>query len=126
MINKTWKKVIWIIIGIVITYFIAIIVSAASIPSPSKQQLEEAQKVTEHYISENNGVEIIVTSKSFINEMFNRTIQIEGYSKENPKRVFRVDLAQIKKTSEEVTEKSINRICISNDEGKNFKCNDVK
>ena len=126
MINKTWKKVILIASGIVITYFIAIIVSAESIPSPTNQQLKEAEKVTERYIRENNGVEIINTSSSFIAEMFDRTIHIEGRSKENPQQVFRVELDQVTNKAEKVTRKSINKICISNDKGNSFKCEDVK
>ncbi|PEQ60945.1 hypothetical protein, partial [Bacillus cereus] len=90
MFNKIWKKVILIISVIVIAYFIAIILSAKSIPYPTNQQLKEAEKVAERYISENNKVEIINTSSSFTAEMFDRTIHIEGHSKENPQQVFRV------------------------------------
>ncbi|MBK5482615.1 hypothetical protein JFV29_12000 [Peribacillus sp. TH16] len=126
MINKTWKKVILIVSGIVITYIIAIVISAESIPYPTNQQLKEAEKVAERYIGENNGVEIINTSSSFTAEMFDRTIHIEGHSKENPKQVFRMDLDQVTNKAEKVTEKSINKICISNDGGKNFKCDDAE
>ncbi|HDR8072433.1 TPA: hypothetical protein QCY71_005545 [Bacillus cereus] len=126
MINKTWKKVILIVGGIVIAYFIAIIISAESIPYPTNQQLKEAEKVTERYISENNGVEIINTSSSFTAEMFDRSIHIEGHSKKNPQQVFRVDFDQVTNKEEKVTRKSINKICISNDKGNSFKCEDVK
>ncbi|MBJ8055945.1 hypothetical protein JDS87_29735 [Bacillus cereus] len=126
MINKTWKKVILIVSGIVITYFIAIVISAESIPYPTKQQLKEAEKVAERYIGENYGVEIINTSSTFTAEMFDRTIHIEGHSKENPKQVFRMDLDQVTNKAEKVTEKAINKICTSNDGGKNFKCDDTE
>ncbi|MEN1939218.1 hypothetical protein AAIE21_27795 [Paenibacillus sp. 102] len=126
MINKTWKKVILIVSGIVITYFIAIVISAESMPYPTNQQLKEAEKVAERYIGENNGVEIINTSSSFTAEMFDRTIHIEGHSKENPKQVFRIDFDQVTNKAEKVTEKSINKICTSNDGGKNFKCDDAE
>ncbi|PEQ45653.1 hypothetical protein [Bacillus cereus] len=130
MLNKTWKKVIlivsMIVSVIVIAYFIAIILSAKSIPAPTNQQLKEAEKVTERYISENNGIEIINTSSSFTGEMFDHTIHVEGHSKENPQQVFRVDLDQVTNKTEKVTRKSIKKICISNDKGNTFKCEDVK
>ncbi|MGQ0518138.1 hypothetical protein ACT453_51895, partial [Bacillus sp. D-CC] len=79
-------------------------------PYPTSQQLTEAETVVERYVGENNGVKMINTSSSFTAEMFDRTIHIEGNSKENPEQVFRMDLDQVSSESEKITEKSINKI----------------
>ncbi|MBS9802201.1 hypothetical protein PDK32_24075 [Bacillus cereus] len=124
MINKTVKKVILIAGGLYITYLVGVVILAESIPYPTSQQLKEAEKVVERYAGENNGVEMINTSSSFTAEMFDRTIHIEGNSKENPEQVFRMDLDRV--SNEEITEKSINKICKSNDAGENFTCADAE
>jgi len=122
MIHKTVKKVILIAGGLYVTYLVGVVTLAESIPYPTSQQLKEAEKVVERYVGENNGVKMINTSSSFTAEMFNRTIHIEGNSKENPEQVFRMDLDQVSSESEKITEKSINKICKSNDAGKKFTC----
>ncbi|WP_242319032.1 hypothetical protein [Bacillus cereus group sp. BfR-BA-01349] len=126
MINKIWKKAILIVGSIIIVYFLAIIISADSISYPTNQQLKEAEKVAERYISENSKVEVINISSSFTAEMFDRTIHIEGYSKENPQEVLRVDFDQVTNKEEKVTRKSINKICTSYDKGYSFKCQDLQ
>ncbi|QOS99268.1 hypothetical protein JNUCC42_00180 [Brevibacterium sp. JNUCC-42] len=125
MLNNTWKKIIFIAGSIFISYCILVIFVAESIPSPTDQQLREVGKVTERYLKETEKVDIIITSTSFTAEMFDRTIHIEGYSKDNPQQVFRLNFAQVKNKEEIVTDKSIIRICTSNDKGLNFKCKDV-
>ncbi|MDA2238786.1 MULTISPECIES: hypothetical protein [unclassified Bacillus cereus group] len=125
--HKTVKKVILIAGGLYITYLVGVVILAESIPYPtSSQQLNEAEKVVERYVGENNGVKMINTSSSFTAEMFDRTIQIEGNSKENPEQVYRMDLDQVSNESEKITEKSINTVCKSNDGGKNFTCADAE
>ena len=81
MIHKT-VKVILIAGGLYITYLVGVVILAESIPYPtSSQQLNEAEKVVERYVGENNGVKMINTSSSFTAEMFDCTIHIEGNSK---------------------------------------------
>ncbi|GMR64606.1 MULTISPECIES: hypothetical protein [Bacillus] len=126
MINKTVKKVILIAGGLYITYLVGVAILAESIPYPTSQQLKEAEKVVERYIGENNGVKLINTSSSFTAEMFDRSIHIEGNSKENPEQVFRMDLDRVSNENERITEKLINNICKSNDGGKNFTCVDAE
>lgn len=85
-----------------ITYLVGVVILAESIPYPtSSQQLNEA-------------------------EMFDRTIHIEGNSKENPEQVLRMDLDQVSNESEKITGKSINKICKSNDGGKKITCADAE
>lgn len=92
MIHKTVKKVILIAGGLYITYLVGVVTLAESIPYPTSQQLKEAARCIYHFHS------IIFTYIafnyffSFTAEMFNRTIHIEGNSKENPEQVFRMDL----------------------------------
>ena len=82
MIHKTVKKVILIAGGLYITYLVGVVILAESIPYPtSSQQLNEAEKVVERYVGENNGVKMINTSSNFTAEMFDRIIHIEGNSK---------------------------------------------
>lgn len=69
---------------------------------------------------------MINTSSSFTAEMFDRTIHIEGNSKENPEQVLRMDLDQVSNESEKITGKSINKICKSNDGGKKITCADAE
>ena len=89
MIHKTVKKVILIAGGLYITYLVGVVILAESIPYPtSSQQLNEAEKVVERYVGENNGVKMINTSSNFTAEMFDRIIHIEGNSKENPNKYF--------------------------------------
>ncbi|PEJ05674.1 hypothetical protein CN675_30120 [Bacillus toyonensis] len=126
MINKTVKKVILFAGGLYITYLVGVVILAESIPYPTSQQLKAAEKVVERYVGENNGVEMINTYSSFTAEMFDRTIHIEGNSKENPEQVFRMDLDRVSNENEKITEKSINKICKSNDAGENFTCADAE
>ncbi|OJE40980.1 hypothetical protein BAQ47_10160 [Bacillus tropicus] len=127
MIHKTVKKVILIAGGLYITYLVGVVILAESIPYPtSSQQLNEAEKVVERYVGENNGVKMINTSSKFTAEMFDRTIHIEGNSKENPEQVLRMDLDQVSNESEKITGKSINKICKSNNGGKKFTCADAE
>ncbi|MFZ7758565.1 hypothetical protein ACO1DG_21430 [Bacillus thuringiensis] len=126
MINKTVKKVILNAGGLYITYLVGVVILAESIPYPTSQQLKEAERVVERYVGENNGVKMINTSSSFTAEMFDRTIHIEGNSKENPEQVYRMNLDQVSNESEKITEKSINTVCKSNDGGKNFTCADTE
>lgn len=55
MIHKTVKKVILIAGGLYITYLVGVVILAESIPYPtSSQQLNEAEKVVERYVGEND------------------------------------------------------------------------
>ncbi|WP_242261562.1 hypothetical protein [Bacillus cereus group sp. BfR-BA-01453] len=113
MIHKTVKKVILIAGGLYITYLVGVVTLAESILYPTSQQLKEAEKVVERYVGENNGVKMINTSSSFTAEMFDRTIHIEGNSKENPEQIFRMDLDQVSSESEKITEnKNIEKIIV--------------
>ncbi|RST57409.1 hypothetical protein D5F11_022585 [Siminovitchia terrae] len=76
-------------------YLLLVAVITESIPNPTKQQLSEAKKVSIDYLKEKNGVEIIDTSSSHIGEMYDRTIHVEGYSKDHPQQVFRVNFDQL-------------------------------
>lgn len=133
MFKKNWKKILLIIGGVIggiggigIAYAALVIFVASSIPSPTDQQLDEAAKVAERYISENAGEEIKITSTSFRAEMYDRTIEVEGHSKNNFQQVFHVNFEQVKGKKGSVTEKSINTLCTSSDNGNNFQCKDVK
>ncbi|MGG0756046.1 hypothetical protein [Brevibacillus laterosporus] len=128
-LNKFWKTIILIAgipVGIFAVYSAVVIYVAESIPSPTNQQLKEAGKVAERYLKETEKVDVNITSTSFIAEMYDRTIVIEGYSKDNPQQVYRVNFEQVKNTEEIVTDKSIFRVCTSNDKGLNFTCKDIK
>ncbi|MDD1505725.1 hypothetical protein PVA17_23685 [Lysinibacillus sp. CNPSo 3705] len=88
--------------------------------------MDGAAKVAESYLSEKVGEEIKISSTSFRAEMYDRTIEVEGHSKSNSQQVFHVNFEQVKSKKDSVTEKSINTICTSNDNGNNFQCKDVK
>lgn len=128
-VNKFWKTIILIVgipVGIFALYSAVVIYVAESTPSPTDQQLKEAGKVAERYLKETEKEEVIITSTGFIAEMYDRTIHIEGYSKDNPQKIFRVSFEQLKNKEEIVTDKSIFRVCTSNDKGLNFTCKDIK
>ncbi|MED1663245.1 hypothetical protein [Brevibacillus laterosporus] len=124
-LNKFWKTII-LIAGIAVGYCAWVIFVAESLPSPTDKQLSQAEKVAERYLKETEKVDVKITSTGFIAEMYDHTINIEGYSKDNPQQVFRVSFEQVKNTEEIVTDKSIIKICTSNDKGLNFECKDVK
>ncbi|MFB0832651.1 hypothetical protein ACEU2D_24060 [Brevibacillus laterosporus] len=127
--TKFWKTIILIAgipVGIFAVYSAVVIYVAESIPSPTDKQLKEAGKVAERYLKETEKVDVIITSTGFIAEMYDRTIVIKGYSKDNPQQVYHVKFDQVKNTEEIVTDKSIFRVCTSNDKGLNFKCKDIK
>ncbi|ARO58073.1 Uncharacterized protein B5E38_0448 [Bacillus cereus] len=126
MINKTVKKVILIAGGLYITYLVGVVILAESIPYLHLNNLKKPKEKLNAMLVKNNGVKMINTSSSFTAEMFDRKIQIEGNSKENPEQVYRMDLDQVSNESEKITEKSINTVCKSNDGGKNFTCADAE
>ncbi|MBG9788857.1 hypothetical protein [Brevibacillus laterosporus] len=128
-LNKFWKIILLIVGiagGIFALYCGLVIYVAESIPSPTDQQLKEAGKVAERYLKETEKVDVNIISTGFRAEMDDRTIVIEGYTKDNPQQVYRVNFEQVKNTGEIVTDKSIFRVCTSNDKGLNFKCKDIK
>ncbi|EEM44715.1 hypothetical protein P4G85_06170 [Bacillus cereus] len=129
MIKKIWKKLRWIIIGAMVSYVVyltVVILAAFAIPFPTNEQLKEAEKVVKQYIYKNQGVELLNISSGPTAEMFDHTIHVSGDAKGNPNQKFRVNLDQVKSTTEKVTRKSIHEICIGNGGEDTYQCEKVK